>query len=174
MKIARADEKDIDAGLKLLALLDTVSSGYYPSTGNDEDDPTHFDPDNKDHLAQLWKRLDNIFDSAPGFQGRIIFGGVTLLDPRNEVVDPDDDCIALHPKLKKAMDNAERFRGLLLWTLYHHQGANSDIGQPIRRALGIGRHDRLTPEQIESGRAAARFGMNSEQAQAVAISAEAA
>lgn len=49
----------------------------------------------------------------------------------------------------------EKFRGLLLWTLYHHQGGSSDIGQPIRRALGIGQHDHMTPEQIEAGRAAA-------------------
>lgn len=36
----------------------------------------------------------------------------------------------------------------LLWALYHHQGGNSPVGQPIRAALGIGQHDRLTDEQI--------------------------
>ena len=163
MKIARADEKDIEAGLALLGLLDTVSGGYYPSANDDEDDgPTFFDADDKDHLEQLWKRLDSIFDSAPGFQGRVIFGGVTLMDPRNEVIDPDDDCIALHPRLTKALEDAEKFRGLLLWTLYHHQGGSSDIGQPIRRALGIGQHDHMTPEQIEAGRAAADMPANAE------------
>jgi hypothetical protein len=38
---------------------------------------------------------------------------------------------------------------LLLWALYHHQGGKSDIGQPIRRLLGIGQHDDLTDEQIQ-------------------------
>ena len=38
---------------------------------------------------------------------------------------------------------------LLLWTLYNHQGGKSDIGQPIRRLLGIGQHDHLTAEQIK-------------------------
>jgi hypothetical protein len=36
----------------------------------------------------------------------------------------------------------------LLWALYHHQGGISPVGQPIRAALGIGQHDRLTDEQI--------------------------
>lgn len=36
----------------------------------------------------------------------------------------------------------------LLWLLWHHQGARSSIGQPIRRYLGIGQFERLTPEQI--------------------------
>lgn len=51
-------------------------------------------------------------------------------------------------------------RGLLLWTLYHHQGGSSDIGQPIRRALGIGQHDRLTDEQIAAGKSAAAMPAN--------------
>lgn len=40
------------------------------------------------------------------------------------------------------------FKGLLLWVLYHHQGGNSEIGQPIRQALGIGQFDDLTQNQI--------------------------
>ncbi len=51
-------------------------------------------------------------------------------------------------------------RGLLLWTLYHHQGGSSDIGQPIRRALGIGQHDHLTAEQIAEAKAAAAMPAN--------------
>jgi hypothetical protein len=39
---------------------------------------------------------------------------------------------------------------LLLWALYHHQGGKSDVGQPIRRLLGIGQHDDLTDEQIRT------------------------
>lgn len=38
--------------------------------------------------------------------------------------------------------------GLLLWALYHHQGGKSEIGQPIRKLLGIGQFDNLTDEQI--------------------------
>lgn len=49
----------------------------------------------------------------------------------------------------------ERRDGLLLWALYHHQGGSSPVGQPIRRALGIGEHADLTPEQIARAKKAA-------------------
>lgn len=39
-------------------------------------------------------------------------------------------------------------RGALLWVLWHHQGGNSPVGQPIRTVLGIGRFDRLTDDQV--------------------------
>lgn len=40
-------------------------------------------------------------------------------------------------------------REALLFALWHHQGSGSQIGQPIRHALGIGQHDPLTDEQLE-------------------------
>ena len=39
-------------------------------------------------------------------------------------------------------------RAALLWVLWHHQGASSPIGQPIRFALGMGQHERLTDAQV--------------------------
>jgi hypothetical protein len=39
-------------------------------------------------------------------------------------------------------------RTALLWVLWHHQGANSGVGQAIRFALGMGQHDRMTDEQL--------------------------
>ena len=61
-------------------------------------------------------------------------------------IDPDADYIEHHPK-RQQMEDA------LLWTLYHHQGGSSHIGQPIRKLLGIGQHDRLTDEQIAEAKA---------------------
>lgn len=110
MKVAKADRQDLDAAMMLMGLLDTVSGGYYPSDSDDnEDDPTFFDEDNPKHLAQLWLRLKACLDAAPGFQGRVIFGAATMMDPRNEVIDPDDDCLSLHPKLTAAMKDAARY-----------------------------------------------------------------
>ena len=64
-------------------------------------------------------------------------------------------------KLKNGSDTAiwaaneiEMLTGLLLWALYHHQGGGSTIGQPIRKALGIGEYDRLTSEQIKEAQIA--------------------
>ncbi len=39
-------------------------------------------------------------------------------------------------------------RAALLWVLWHHQGAGSPVGQPIRFALGMGQHDRLEPHRL--------------------------
>lgn len=59
---------------------------------------------------------------------------------------PDDTPLFATPQ--QAAPELDRLRALLLWTLYHHQGASSQIGQPIRAALGIGQHHNLTPEQV--------------------------
>lgn len=40
----------------------------------------------------------------------------------------------------------------LLHALWHHQGGSSKTGQPIRHMLGIGRHDRLTDEQVQEAK----------------------
>ena len=42
-----------------------------------------------------------------------------------------------------------------LFALYNHQGSCSRVGQPIRKRLGIGRFDRLTPDQVEKAEAIA-------------------
>lgn len=55
----------------------------------------------------------------------------------------------------EAKDKLDRYEGLLLWALYHHQGGSSPVGQPIRRALDMGAHDELTPEQVTAATAAA-------------------
>lgn len=39
-------------------------------------------------------------------------------------------------------------RAALLWALWHHQGASSKVGQPLRFALGMGVHDRLSESQV--------------------------
>ena len=49
-------------------------------------------------------------------------------------------------------------RAALLWVLWHHQGAGSPIGQPIRRQLGMGRHDKLSLEQYAAARRFASLG----------------
>lgn len=50
-------------------------------------------------------------------------------------------------------------RAALLWVLWHHQGGSSPVGQPIRFALGMGAHDRLTDLHVaEAKRWAAQAG----------------
>mgnify|MGYP001023474423 CR=1 FL=1 len=39
-------------------------------------------------------------------------------------------------------------RAAIAWVLWHHQGGSSPVGQPLRFALGMGQHDRMTDYQI--------------------------
>ena len=63
---------------------------------------------------------------------------------------------ALKAEVEALRAAAERKNGLLLWALYHSQGGSSPVGQSIRRHLGIGRHDHLTPDQINDAARAAQ------------------
>ena len=58
--------------------------------------------------------------------------------------DHEDEVAQLEAKI-------EDLESLLLWALWHHQGASSPVGQPIRAALGIGPHDALTVGQVHAG-----------------------
>lgn len=58
-------------------------------------------------------------------------------------------------EIEELKTQARKMRGLLLWSLYHHQGATSPIGQPIRKLMGIGKHENLTHEQVVEAQIAA-------------------
>lgn len=101
MKIAKPGQKDLDAALELVGLLDCLSSGYYPMDPDkpqNDSDPLRLDDDDPEHLAHVWRLLRRVLDKAPGFQGRVIFGGVTLMDPHKKILDASLDHIALHPR----------------------------------------------------------------------------
>jgi hypothetical protein len=54
-------------------------------------------------------------------------------------------------------------RAAIAWVLWHHQGGSSPVGQPLRFALGMGQHDRMTDHQIaEAKRFAAWAGATTE------------
>lgn len=54
-------------------------------------------------------------------------------------------------------------RAAIAWVLWHHQGGSSAVGQPLRFALGMGQHDRMTDQQIaEAKRFATWAGVSSE------------
>ena len=112
MKMAKATERDIDAAGKALALLNTVSSGYYPAREGEEDAPLMFDEDDPEHLRRLWDELKATLDAAPGWQGRVI-GGMcyVILYDANQIVDPDADTLELHPSLRRGEPVQENDRG---------------------------------------------------------------
>lgn len=144
MKLARASETDIEMALKLSNWLDSIEDGRMPDDLTDGEEIEWIDTDDTEQYEKLFHGLRRLLNQGSLF--RITFGMAVVCDPVNKLLDTDADCIEHHPERQ----NAE---AALLWTLYHHQGASSEIGQPIRKLLGIGQHDRLTDEQITEAKA---------------------
>ncbi|MFM0432297.1 hypothetical protein PQQ75_25025 [Paraburkholderia aspalathi] len=103
MKMAKATSKDLDAAIDLAGVIENVCQGYYPSKPDaDEDDQTFFDPDDREHLKAFHDRVMAIVKPAPGGLHRVSGGMHTIL--HNDIVDPDDDVLGLHPRLVAALE----------------------------------------------------------------------
>jgi len=100
VRMAKATVTDLDAGFALAGVMESLAKGYYPTGGEAEAEgaPLHFDSDNIEHLQHLHELLLRI--ERRGSLFRVVGGLATLLSPGNNIVDPDDDCIALHPRFK--------------------------------------------------------------------------
>jgi hypothetical protein len=86
-------------------------------------------------------------------------------------VDGDDSTLSLIDRMEatywQQVWQLGEMTTVLLWILYHHQGFNSEIGQPARRVLGMGRAQRLSAEQLtQAGQA--RDWRGSEETHAIA------
>lgn len=103
VRMAKASTQDIDAAYELARLLEDIQRGYLPADGNDESNRT-FNEDKFDDLSALHERLQRIAQKGSLF--RVVGGLDALLNPRNNIVNPDEDCLALHPLLKAALANA--------------------------------------------------------------------
>lgn len=109
MKMAKPSERDIDAAGELLSLMNDLSCGYCPWDG--DEDATYFDPDDRDHLRRLYDAIDRLLDRAPGFTNRVIGGMCYVICwDRNQILDPADDCLTLHPDLRAGLHLLERQR----------------------------------------------------------------
>ena len=109
MKMAKASEKDIDAAGDLLSILDTIDKrfgGPWPTCEGPENideaikgNDGVFDEEDIDHLRGLYNSLAKLLREAPGFHLRVICGMCyVVLFEENQIVDPADDCLALHPR----------------------------------------------------------------------------
>lgn len=149
MKMAKATDADLNMAMDLANVLGDIERGYFPKKLSDDPESESVEwlrTDDAEQYARLVDGLQTILDK--GSISRVVWGMAVVCDPANECIDPDASTIDHHPK-RLQMEAA------LLWTLYHHQGGSSPIGQPIRRLLGIGQHDPLTAEQLEQAK---KFG----------------
>jgi len=86
-----------------------------------------------------------------------LIGGPGFYSPDEGGV-PCPDCPVRQP-VKLSPEFTDTARAAIAWVLWHHQGASSAIGQPLRFALGMGAHDELGEARIaEAKRYAAWAG----------------
>ncbi|WP_417283385.1 hypothetical protein [Comamonas sp.] len=131
--MAKPSELDIDAAGDLITLLGDLSRGYYPWERHEEDGPSYFDPDDHKHLRRLYDSLETLFDRAPGFPMRVI-GGMcyVICYDKNQILDPADDCLELHPDLKAGLKLLKAHRANFIPSL--EQAARAAVAETIEAA----------------------------------------
>lgn len=140
MKIAKATERDIEASLDIASIIGALEKGYRPALVFGEDDEELFlDMDSADDLRAVVEKLREIADR--GSIIRVTWGMAAVLNPRNEVVDPADDMLALHPRFAALEKDAARYRllrehrpGLLLDMLEHPPNPNGRWAAELDKA----------------------------------------
>jgi hypothetical protein len=146
MKMAKASPEDLDMALDLISVLDDIERGFFPYQFSDPDSEISewLDFTNREQYGRLIDNLRRLLNR--GSIGRVIMGMAVVCDPANECIDPDADTIEHHPM-------RQQLEAAALWSLWHHQGASSGVGQPIRKLLGMGQHERLTDAQLAQAKA---------------------
>lgn len=104
MRMAKASDADLNVAYRLMRLVDAIGDGYHPS--DEEGAPTFFDDDDWEHLQFLHRQIAEIAESSGGIH-RVVGAAGILLDQKNNLIDPDDNCIELSPDLKAAQKAAE-------------------------------------------------------------------
>lgn len=112
VRMAKADKSDMEAAYNLMHILEAIQRGWRPSIESDEDEsaPEIFDVENIEHHQHLYQMLEELVEKHPGFMGRVVGGLSTLLHEKNQIVDPNDDCIGLHPRIVGALTEANSFQ----------------------------------------------------------------
>lgn len=130
MKMAKPSARDIEAAEELhqvLQMLDARFGGPFQNheAGDDlamllDNGDNAFDSYNLQHLQTLYNHLARLLRTAPNFYGRVIGGMVwVIMNEANQILDPESDCIDLHPRFQQMADQlielqakVESLRGL--------------------------------------------------------------
>lgn len=112
MKMAKATEADLDAAMKLCSALESMAR--YRTMPMPDDDPNELDKFDAGNGEDCKKALSIVLElSERASLFRVVFGMAVLLDPANEIVDPVESVLQLHPKLAHALAVEEATEGLL-------------------------------------------------------------
>ncbi len=128
MKMAKANETDMEMALKLCSTLNALGRGDLPAFVGD-DDPGLFDEYDDEQAAMAMRQLLNLVGS--GSLERVIWGMHILIDPANKLIDPDADTLERHPEDIEAAKDAERYRWLTK-QMFRNDTGYLDIGGEIQ------------------------------------------
>lgn len=107
MKMAKANERDLEMALELCNALDALT-GRWGATMPEKiakpegtSDTEYFDPEDAEQCIRVVAYLRELADAASLM--RVVFGMTVLLDPRNKIVDPAADTLEHHPDTVAAL-----------------------------------------------------------------------
>lgn len=110
MKMAKASKADIDAAMELCSTLEAFERYRSFPEQDDEEDTGRFDKDDPDDCMKAMSIVLELFGRASLF--RVVFGMAVILDPANEILDPDDDCLEIHPDIRRELKDGMRYRAI--------------------------------------------------------------
>lgn len=96
-------------------------------------------------IAQTYK---TVFESQPGCVRNAPACPAIVINFAHELVKLAQQKFNDSPRTYQLRVDTSAMIDEALSQLYHHQGANSEVGQPIRTALGMGRFEAMTEYQI--------------------------
>lgn len=118
MKMAKATEQDIEMAMELSSALEQLSGSFkacVPEKAKrclDDDDDEYLDTTNSEQCQRVFDYLSSLTRSASLI--RVVWGMSVVLDPRNQLVDPDEDCIEHHPD-RLLLEKARTLKPLEEW-----------------------------------------------------------
>lgn len=110
MKMAKASEADMEMAIKVCSALEAIDRRFFPEGSEGSNDPDDFDLDDDEHCGRVLRHIHELLQA--GSIGRVIWGMYVLLDPANELIDPDADTLEPHPDIAQDGIDAKRYRAL--------------------------------------------------------------
>lgn len=107
MKLAKANAEDLKGATDLLHILSAVSQGYMPDGMEAvHEDAELFDIDDSADCKMVLKALIEIENGCNLL--RVVWGMETLMDPLNDIIDPESETLDLHPSIAEALALKEK------------------------------------------------------------------
>lgn len=137
--VEKPSRKDVDEAIELMAVLNAISSGWFPWMG-DPGAPMTFDPDDAAHLRRFYDSISATLEAAPGWPLRVIGGmcWVFLLE-KYQIVDPDSETLALHPRFEAVQVQRDALLAVLkeIHEISYDAGAVDRARAAIAKAEGF-------------------------------------